>query len=89
LGKVDAFTLGAIEAWFNSSDHMPPHIHVKRPGEWEIRVFFLECLEGNLAFNVKWGRGPTGKQRNEILDAVLQHRSELLREWEAKVCPSN
>ncbi|HXW92552.1 MAG TPA: DUF4160 domain-containing protein [Terriglobales bacterium] len=89
MGKVDAFTLPGIEAWFNSSDHMPPHIHVKRRGEWEIRVFFLECAKGHLAYNIKWGSSPSAKQRSDILDSVLQHRPDLLKEWEAKVCPSN
>lgn len=89
LGKVDAFTLAGMDAWFNSSDHIPPHIHVKRRGEWEVRVFFLECAGGHLAFNIKWGSGPSANQRSEILDAVIQHRAALLSEWEAKVCLSN
>jgi hypothetical protein len=89
LGKVDAFTLEGMHAWFNSSDHTPPHIHVKRRGEWEIRVFFLECTVHDLASNIVWGNGPSATHRSEIRSAVLQYRIELLREWEAKVCQSD
>jgi len=72
-----------------SSDHLPQHLHVKRRGEWEIRVFFLECTEGRLVFDTKWGRrGPSGAERKAILAAVLEHRVALLDEWERKVCQS-
>lgn len=87
MGKVEAFTLPGLEAWFNSSDHLPPHIHIKRRGEWEIRVMIRECSDGRLEFDHKWGgRGPSSAEKTAILIAVLQHRTALLMEWERKVC---
>jgi len=33
---------------------MPPHFHVKhREGDWEIRVFFLDCTDGELSYEYK------------------------------------
>lgn len=90
MGKVEAFTLEGLNLWINSSDHVPPHFHAGRRGQWEIRVFFLECTEGNLVYERKWGRrGPSATDRTAILQAVLEHRVDLLEEWERKVCKSN
>ena len=89
MGKVEAFVLAGLDLWFNSSDHLPPHIHVKRNGEWEIRVFFLLCTRSHLEYNRKWGRkDPPAATKAAILEAVSAHRAELLREWEQKVCKS-
>ena len=38
---VRAFDLPGLKAWFWSCDHEPPHFHVLRSGEWEVRVYFL------------------------------------------------
>lgn len=86
MGKVAAFQLAGMQLWFNSSDHAPPHIHVGRRGQWEIRVYFLECTPTALACSVKWGVGPPPADRKAILAAVLAHRAALLLEWEHKVC---
>lgn len=89
MGKVEAFALEGLELWFNSSDHLPPHVHVKRRGEWEIRVFFLHCTDSQLEFNRKWGRkDPAAPVQAAIRKAVVEHRAELLGEWEGKVCRS-
>lgn len=90
MGQVEAFTIQGLQLWFNSSDHLPQHLHVKRRGEWEIRVFFLECAENHLAHEQKWGRKkPSAGDRAAILAAVLEHQAALLDEWERKVCKSN
>jgi hypothetical protein len=90
LGQVEAFAIEGVKLWINSSDHAPPHFHAKRRGQWEIRVFFLECTEHRLSFNVKWGRrGPSAADRAAILELVLEQRAALLQEWEQKVCRSN
>ena len=89
MGRVEAFVLEGLKLWINSSDHLPPHFHASRRGQWEIRVFFLECTDTNLVFNVKWGRqGPSATDRSAILGPVLEHRVKLLQEWEQKVCKS-
>jgi hypothetical protein len=36
--RLDAFSVAGLELFFNSLDHLPPHFHARRPGEWEIRV---------------------------------------------------
>lgn len=88
MGRVESFKIAGLDLWFNSSDHLPPHFHARKAGHWEIRVHFLECTAGNLVFTMKWPRrtsGPDRRERQELLDAALAHRAELLREWEAKV----
>lgn len=88
MGGVEAFTIDGLDLWFNSSDHLPEHIHVKRRGAWEIRVYFLLCTAGRLEFDCKWGKGPSVSIKAKVLKAVLEHRAALLVEWEQKVCRS-
>ena len=88
MGKVSAFALEGLDFWFNSSAHLPPHFHARKPDRWEIRVFFLLCSDGHLEFEKKWPPGrpdPRGPERDAILRATLEHRAELLEEWEQKV----
>jgi hypothetical protein len=88
VGKVDAFSLAGVELWFNSSDHLPPHFHASRRGEWEVRVFFLLCTERHLEWSLKWkDRSRSTPQRTlaELRDRSVKFRAELLAEWEAKV----
>ncbi len=85
MGQVDCFTLEGLQMTFNSSDHLPAHFHVRRPGTWEIRVYFLLCSEGELRYEIKWGTEPPRRDKREILDGVLKHRAALLTEWETKV----
>jgi len=87
VGRVDAVALDGLDLWFNSSDHLPPHFHAKRRGEWEIRVYFLLCTDDELAFDVRWAKkDPSTKVLAGIRKGVVEHRAELLREWEQKVC---
>ena len=88
LGKVDAFKTAGLALWFNSSYHLEPHFHAKKAGEWEIRVYFLECTKGNMVFTMKWpktGAGPNGSERRVLVQEVIAHRVALLVEWENKV----
>jgi hypothetical protein len=85
VGKVEAFTVAGLELWFWSGDHAPPHFHVKKAGEWEIRVSFLESTEKGLPFEVKWGIGPNRHEQKVIAGLVRAHRAVLLAEWELKV----
>jgi hypothetical protein len=88
MGKVDAVSVRGLDLWFNSSDHLPPHFHARKPGCWEIRVYVLACTPGHLAFTMKWPKrnaGPNRRERDHILAETLQHRAALLIEWEAKV----
>ena len=91
MGKVTVMAIPGLDLWFNSSDHLPPHFHARKPGKWEIRVFIMNSHEDHLDYDLKWprsGSGPRGSERARILEATLSHRLELLKEWEAKVLPS-
>jgi hypothetical protein len=88
VGRVEAFSVPGVELWFNSSDHLPPHLHAGRSGEWEIRVFFLLSTEDHLEWNVKWKdrrRAIPGATLAQLRDASVQFRGALLAEWERKV----
>jgi hypothetical protein len=86
---VTAFSIPGLDLWFNSSDHLPPHFHARKPGRWEVRVYILECTPARLSFTAKWprlgGAGPRRRARRALLEATLEHRVELLLEWEQKV----
>ena len=73
----------ALFCWFRSDDHDPPHFHVKRDGEWEIKVRFTEADEA--MFELKWGDSAGEKVLRELRKDVKKHRVALLAEWEAKV----
>ena len=88
MGKVDAFSVAGLELWFNSSDHLPPHFHARRAGEWELRVFFLLCTETHMDVSVKWidrKRGVSRKHLEALQEGAVRFRVELLDEWEGKV----
>jgi hypothetical protein len=87
VGKVDAVALEGLDFWFNSSDHLPPHLHARRRGAWEIRVHFFLCTDDELVFDCKWvKKAPSAKVLARIRKAVVEQRVELLKEWEQKVC---
>lgn len=86
MGKVDAFSIDGLRLTFYSLDHLPMHFHATRTDKWEIRVAFLDCTPEGLVYTLKWGGEPSGKDRAALLKEVLQHRDDLVREWEAKVC---
>jgi hypothetical protein len=88
LGKVECFMIPGLVLLFYSSDHLPAHIHVIKPGHWEMKVFFLtsndRVLDWELVRKFK-RRGPTAGDRKDVLGQVLIHRERLLEEWERKV----
>ena len=55
MAKLECFTIGGIELWFYSNDHLPPHFHAKRKGQWEVRVNFLESTPARM-FSVVWAK---------------------------------
>ncbi len=81
MGTVQAFTVDGVRMWFWSNDHDPPHFHIKRRGEWEARVFFLDNRAEMIEF--VWRRkAPSRKSINQLYALVEQHRTELLMQWE-------
>lgn len=93
MPKLETFRVEGLILKFNSSDHMPQHIHVlKLGGKWDIRVYFMTCMEGFLDYDYKKPPNPpddfdgiSKSERKELLEKILQHRVELLAEWERKV----
>lgn len=86
MGKVDCIQVAGLSLWFNSNDHLPPHFHVNKTDDWEMRIYFLGCSDGFLDFDIKWGNGPSAKVQRELLTMVLVKRAALFLEWEQKVC---
>ena len=77
-----------LDLFFHSDDHGPPHVHVRRPGEWELRVSLLLTTADRLEYIVKWPSKPSGPKsqlRRKICAAVVEHREALLKEWHNKV----
>lgn len=88
MPRVSAFSIAWLDLWFNSSDHLPPHFHARRPGEWEIRVFFLLSSEGRLEYSVKWRdkrRGPRRSDLDLLSRLIVEQREALVKEWNEKV----
>jgi hypothetical protein len=81
MPKVECFEIPGLLCWFWSHDHNPPHFHVKKEGEWEIRVRFTEAD----MFELIWGDEPSCKIMRKLEEAVRGNRDNLLAEWEAKV----
>lgn len=86
VGRVEAFAIEGLTLWFWSHDHGPPHFHIKRLGEWELRVYFLETTAEALAYEMKWGARPNTRLLNRIAREVADHMEVLLAEWELKTC---
>jgi hypothetical protein len=86
VGRVTSFVLAGLELWFNSDDHMPPHLHAEKPGAWEVRVYFLRDRAD--MFETKWTTRPGRPSRGDVRDLAAlaeANRAELLAEWEQKV----
>ena len=79
MATVTAFQISGLKIWFWSNDHEPPHFHVKRRGEWEVKVCFL--LDGNDMIEVINGK-PAGKMIKQIIALAESHRLELLEQWQ-------
>lgn len=86
MGKVECGSIDGLLAWFNSNDHLPPHFHVERAGEWEVRVMLL--FGSVAAIESRWGPAPSRSDRRKILRFLEKHRTELLEEFERKVRPA-
>jgi hypothetical protein len=83
MPKVASFEIPGLTCWFWSHDHEPPHFHVKRDGEWEIRVRFLE--DASEMFELVWGGAPKAKVLKDLARLAADHRIQLLAQWEASV----
>jgi hypothetical protein len=85
VGRLTSFALAGLELWFNTDDHMPPHFHAEKPGEWEVRVYFLR---DRAMFEAKWttrARRPSRGALRARAALAEANRAGLLVEWEQKV----
>lgn len=85
MPRVVCLDVSGCDLRFHSHDHRPAHFHASVPGEWEIRVFFLDEPP---TYSEEWvvTRVPAPKLR-EILEGAATHRAELLEEWSAGTLP--
>jgi hypothetical protein len=90
LGKIEEFSLKGLQAFFRSSDHHPPHFHVKKSGRWEIRVYILTSSKNGLDYSFKFPKNKsvtlTSKEEKAILGFVTSNREKLLLDWSTQVC---
>jgi hypothetical protein len=93
MGRVSTVKFSGLDARFYSNDHLPPHFHLEKDGEWEVKVKFLFDHKNDV-FELVYGKGPTEKQKKQILQTIrkknknkdeLSVREKLLKEWEEKV----
>lgn len=88
MGRVDCIAVDGLELWFNSNDHRPPHFHALRPGEYELRIYFLQCTTVHLAYDVRWTKTrkkASARVRETLRELAVKNRVALLSEWETKV----
>lgn len=96
MGKVAAFEIAGLTLIFRSADHHPPHFHVRKDRDWEIRVYIDTSTEENgLSYDYKFPknrssrfRGLSAYEEKQLLANVIQFRIALLSEWEQKVSPT-
>jgi hypothetical protein len=80
MAQIRAFQVPGIKMWIPSGDHMPPHIHIRKPGEWKAKIRIMDAVIYDLRpadATIK------ASDRVRILEGVRNHRIELLEEWEA------
>jgi hypothetical protein len=84
MPQVECIVFDGLEARLYSSDHEPPHFHLKRRGEWELRVYFLE--NERAMFETVWAKKvPAVSVLRGIAKEVSARRHALLLEWTQKV----
>ncbi len=86
MPKVTTFQLVGLNLWFNSNDHLPPHFHAEKAGEWEVRVLIMrdpdEMIEVVVSFKAN---KPSRGDLKALRITTEKHRAALLKEWETKV----
>lgn len=82
MATVAAFQIDGLKIWFWSNDHEPPHFHVKRSGEWEVKVSFM--LDQSEMIEVEaWSRTlPSKKMLKKLTSSAERHRVDLLKQWQ-------
>jgi Domain of unknown function (DUF4160) len=83
MAQVRAFQVPGIRLLIPSGDHQPPHIHAsKRGGDWAAKVY-INAGRGQMIELIRPPGARIGSgDRSAIEDGVINHRAELLLEWE-------
>ena len=81
MATVRAFQIAGLRIWIWSNDHEPPHFHVKRSGEWEVKVSFM--LDPDDMIEVKWSeKDIPAKTLKTLCSRAERHRESLLAQWQ-------
>lgn len=80
MATVTAFQISRLKIWFWSNDHEPPHFHVKRRGEWEVKVSFM--LAPDEMIEILGSGRPSKKELKALTQLAVEHRLELLEQWQ-------
>jgi hypothetical protein len=92
MARLAAFTIPGLECYIPSGDHLPPHIHVRKPGAWEIKVLINHVHHGNPELPYlpvrprhpsRKGQVPSPRELQPLREAILAQRRALLREFHA------
>ena len=88
MGKVESCSVEGFEMLFYSNDHNPPHVHIRKNGEWEIVIDLLFTTRNELRYIVKWPKsflGPDAKMKKIFRKMICDNRASLISEFERKV----
>jgi len=78
---VSAFQIEGLKLWFWSNDHEPPHFHVKKAGEWEVKISFM--LDQSEMVEVEWSKKHLSqKVLKQLTKLAEEHRVALLIQWQ-------
>jgi hypothetical protein len=79
--------IDGMEVKFYSNDHMPPHFHVQRKGEWKITVRFLTSNSKLLDYTLDWKKTKEGPNRSDIeriINYIIINRDSIVAKWNVK-----
>ena len=80
MTRVKAISFPGIRAWFYSNDHIPPHFHIQKAGEWEAKVEFLSDVGDMFKFE-PWSTVPSSRLVRRMEKIVALRRESILDEW--------
>jgi len=68
-----------------SRDHIPPHVHIIKDGEWEIQIGFSFICDRVYLYEVKFGSNKLKeKELKELKEEIRKDRVKWRKEWISK-----
>ncbi len=83
MAAAKAFGVAGLRLWICSGDHEPPHFHARKPGDWCIRVYFLEDRSRMIEIVGPPDARMSRSDRRALVEGAETHRLALLVEWES------